>query len=208
MTYLFFNRFLRKINLQKYFFRKKTKYGFGKNIFFFTFTLYLAFSELGRVKSFYSKCFILYLSKYLQQCIACILSCGNQQNNLPRVKEVGIKPTTIIFTDLRLYHCTIMVFNCELNRKICHTICEASHGAGAQSVTVKLTDCGFNPQSSRWNNYLYLYFHFFAQHAVPPEFGRKWGTECLTTKFLLPTLLWAGYSVKLIYMPHLVCYMV
>ena len=36
------------------------------------------------------------------------------------------------------------------------------------------------------------------QHAMPPEFGRKWGMECLNTKFPLPTLLCAGYSVKLI----------
>ena len=35
------------------------------------------------------------------------------------------------------------------------------------------------------------------QHAMPPEFGRKWGTECLNTRFPLPTLLCAGYSVKL-----------
>ena len=37
------------------------------------------------------------------------------------------------------------------------------------------------------------------QHAMPPEFGRKWRTECLNTRFPLPTLLCAGYSVKLIY---------
>ena len=37
------------------------------------------------------------------------------------------------------------------------------------------------------------------QHAMHPEFGRKWGTECLNTRFPLPTLLCAGYSVKLIY---------
>ena len=34
------------------------------------------------------------------------------------------------------------------------------------------------------------------QHAMPPEFGRKWGTECLNISFPLPTLLCAGYSVK------------
>ena len=34
------------------------------------------------------------------------------------------------------------------------------------------------------------------QHAMPPEYGRKWGTECLT----LSTLLCAGYCVKLIYL--------
>ena len=33
--------------------------------------------------------------------------------------------------------------------------------------------------------------------AEPPEFGRKWGTECLNTRFPLPTLQCAGYSVKL-----------
>ena len=27
------------------------------------------------------------------------------------------------------------------------------------------------------------------QHAMPPEFDRKWGTECLNTRFPLPTLL-------------------
>ena len=49
-----------------------------------------------------------------------------------------------------------------------------------------------------------LYFHFFAlvsspatQHAMPPDFGRMWGTECLNNRFPLPTLLCAGYSVKL-----------
>ena len=88
----------------------------------------------------------------------------------------------------------------------------ASRGAAARGVTVKPTACGFDPHSRRWNIYLNLYFHFFAlvsrlsavlssvtQHAMPPEFGRKWGTECLNTKFPLPTLLCAGYSVKLIF---------
>ena len=35
---------------------------------------------------------------------------------------------------------------------------------------------------------------------MPPEFGGKWGTEFLNTRFPLPTLLCAGYSVKLIMM--------
>ena len=30
------------------------------------------------------------------------------------------------------------------------------------------------------------------QHAMPPEFGRKWGTECLSTRFSLPILLCSG----------------
>ena len=34
------------------------------------------------------------------------------------------------------------------------------------------------------------------QHTMPPEFGRKWGTECHNTMLPLPTLLCAGYSVK------------
>ena len=89
---------------------------------------------------------------------------------------------------------------------------ETSRGAAARSVTVKPTGCGFDPHSRRRNIYLYLYFHFFAlvsrlnaalssvtQHAMPPEFGRKWGTECLNTRFPLPTLLCAGYSVKLFF---------
>ena len=37
------------------------------------------------------------------------------------------------------------------------------------------------------------------QHAMPPEFGRKWATECFNTRFPLPTLLCAGYSVKLFF---------
>ena len=79
--------------------------------------------------------------------------------------------------------------------------CEASRGAVAQRVTVKPTGYRFDPYSRRWNIYLKLYFHFFAlvprlsavlssatQHAMPPEFSRKWGTKCLKTKFPLPTL--------------------
>ena len=78
-------------------------------------------------------------------------------------------------------------------------------------MTVKPTGCEFDPHSRRRNINLNLDLHFFAlvsgqsaalssaiQHAMPPEFGRKWGKECLNTKFPLPTLLCAGYSVKLI----------
>ena len=35
------------------------------------------------------------------------------------------------------------------------------------------------------------------QHEMTPEYGVKWETECLNTKLPLPTLLCAGYSVKL-----------
>ena len=88
--------------------------------------------------------------------------------------------------------------------------CEVSPGAGAQSVTVKSTGCGFNHYSRKLNIYFHLYFHFFAlvsrqssvlssatQHAMPPELGGMWGTVCLNIRFPLPTLLCAGYRVKL-----------
>ena len=61
------------------------------------------------------------------------------------------------------------------------------------------------------NMYLNLYFHFLAllsrqsvalgsaiQQAMPLEFGGEWVTECLNTKFPMPTLLCARYIVKLI----------
>ena len=44
---------------------------------------------------------------------------------------------------------------------------------------------------------------YLLKHAMPPESGRKWGMECLNTRFPLPTLLCAGYSVKLIYLIYL-----
>ena len=34
-------------------------------------------------------------------------------------------------------------------------------------------------------------------YAMHPEPGRKWGTECLNSRFPLPTMLCTGYSVKL-----------
>ena len=89
----------------------------------------------------------------------------------------------------------------------------ASRGAGAQNVTVSAIASGFDPHSRKVNNYLNLHYHFFAlvlkqsatwssatQHAMPPEFVRKWGTECLNTRFPLPILLCAVYSVKTIFL--------
>ena len=86
----------------------------------------------------------------------------------------------------------------------------ASCGARAQSVTVNVTGCGFEPRSGKWNIYLNLCFHFFTllskqsaasssatQHAMPSKFD-GW-TECLNTRLPLPTLLCAGCSVKLIF---------
>ena len=71
----------------------------------------------------------------------------------------------------------------------------------------------FDSHSRQLNIYLYLYFNFFAlvssqravlssttQQAMPPEFSWKWGTEWLNIGFLLPTLLCAGYSVKVFFL--------
>ena len=78
-------------------------------------------------------------------------------------------------------------------------------------MTVKSTNCGFDPHSGKSNIYLHLYFQFFAmvltqsetltsanQHAMPPEFRGKWETKCLNTRFPLPIPLSVGYSMKLI----------
>ena len=69
-------------------------------------------------------------------------------------------------------------------------------------MTINTSGCGFYPQSRELNIDLNLYFHFFAleseqgealssatQLAMPPEFGVKWETECLNTRFPLPILL-------------------
>ena len=99
----------------------------------------------------------------------------------------------------------IHVLNCYTSLKFQYfeflILFEASRGAAARDVTVKPTACGFDLHSRRWNIYLNLYFHFFGlvsrlsaalssatQHSMPPEFGRKRGTECLNTGFPLPTL--------------------
>ena len=84
---------------------------------------------------------------------------------------------------------------------------EASRGAGAQSVPVNRLVVGSIPTRG---DEIFIYFYIFisslwcrgesaalssaTQHAMPPEIGGGWGTECLNTRF---TLLCAGYSVKL-----------
>ena len=78
---------------------------------------------------------------------------------------------------------------------------------GHKCVTVSATSCRLDPYSRLLNIYLIFYFHFFAlmwrqsaalssvtQHAMRSEFSGKWGTECLNTRFPLPTLLSGGYS--------------
>ena len=93
---------------------------------------------------------------------------------------------------------------------------EASRGAVAQSVTVKPTGCGFDPHSRRWNIYLNLFP--FLRSDVKANRGveschstrnasrirQKVETECLNTRFPLPTLLYSGYSVKLIYFDSII----
>ena len=51
-------------------------------------------------------------------------------------------------------------------------------------------------------NLIYLIFFFLllsstTEHAMSPEYGEKWGTECLNTRPPLPTLLHVRYIVKL-----------
>ena len=57
-------------------------------------------------------------------------------------------------------------------------------------------------------NILYFMSHIFivrcvavlssaTRHVLPREFGRKWGTECVITRFPLPTPLCMEYSVTL-----------
>ena len=118
-----------------------------------------------------------------------------------------VKVYLSIYLFMYLYVCRNIIIH------IYNEIKEARRGVDAQSVVVKSTGCGFDPHSRKWNIYLNLYFHFFAlslsrqsaamssatQHTMPPKFGGKWGTACLNTGFPLPTLLCAGYSVKLIY---------
>ena len=53
-------------------------------------------------------------------------------------------------------------------------------------------------------DWLWVFTFTFSKRGVEfryimlPELGEKWGTECLNTKYPLPTLLHAGFSVKLI----------
>ena len=64
--------------------------------------------------------------------------------------------------------------------------------------------------------FLFLFFALVSRHGVefrystriPPEFDGMWGTDYLNTMFSLPTLLRAGYSVKLIYLFILIIMMV
>ena len=74
------------------------------------------------------------------------------------------------------------------------------------SVPINMTGCTSGIEifiyiliSSLWRRGKTQRFTSATQHAMPPEFGGKWGTDCLYTRFPLPILLCAGYSVKLIF---------
>ena len=93
-------------------------------------------------------------------------------------------------------------------------IIEASRGAGAHSVTVKSSGCGFGPhcRSIAEMKYLFTLMFSFLRSGVEAKSGvefrhstrnasrsrRKVGNGVSYTRFPLPTLLCAGYSVKLI----------
>ena len=77
-------------------------------------------------------------------------------------------------------------------------------------------DCGFDPYLRKLNINLNLYFRFLAlvlresaalssltQQATPLKFFEKWWLECPNTKFPLPTLVFAGYRMRLIYFSFL-----
>ena len=101
---------------------------------------------------------------------------------------------------------------------------EASRGAGAQSVTVNASGCGFDPHSRKWNIYSNFYFHFFAlvlrqsavlssatQYAMPPEFSGNWGPECLNTRFPITTLLcpntaWSWFNLTFLFRQYVCLY--
>ena len=86
-------------------------------------------------------------------------------------------------------------------------VCEATRGTGEQSVPVNRLIVDSIPTGE---DEIFIYIYIFISslccrgesvalsHAMPLEIGGKCGTECLNTRFPLPTLLRAGYSVKLI----------
>ena len=119
-------------------------------------------------------------------------------------KLYSIRITSIILIE---YHFSIL---CNDHLKWILFNIEASRGAGAQSVTVNRLVVGSIPTRG---DEIFIYIYIFisslwcrgesaalssaTQHAMPPEIGGKWRTECLNTRFPLLTLLCAGYSVNL-----------
>ena len=78
---------------------------------------------------------------------------------------------------------------------------EANRGAGAQSLPVNRLVVGSIPTRGE-EIFIYVYIFISSlwcrggsaalssatQHAMPPEIGRKWGTECLNTRFPYPAV--------------------
>ena len=74
------------------------------------------------------------------------------------------------------------------------TVSEASRAAGAQRVTVNVTDCRFYALSgveAALRSAVNVRFEY-TQRAIAPEFCGNWGMEYLNT-----TLPCVGYSMKL-----------
>ena len=77
-------------------------------------------------------------------------------------------------------------------------------------VILNANGCGFDSRSRKLS---IKYFHFFSlvsrqsvaliaatQNAMAAEYGVKWETEWLSSRFPLPTLLCAEYSMTLVYL--------
>ena len=81
-------------------------------------------------------------------------------------------------------------------------------------MTLKSTGCGFDPPLEEINKLIFTFIFLFLRSGVEAKrdvefrhstrnasrIRQKVGTEFLNTRFPLPTLLCAGYSVKLIFL--------
>ena len=112
-------------------------------------------------------------------------------------KWVSFWPYTRLLRIQFLFEETIKYFF-SVTFKIAYFKCEK---VCSKELTIKSAGYGFDSHLRMWNIYLHLYFHFFAlvsrQSAVLSS-GGKWETEFLT--FFLPTMLCAGFSVKLFFL--------
>ena len=62
-------------------------------------------------------------------------------------------------------------------------------------MTVNMTGCEFDSHSRCGG--IGAALRSAIPHAMPTEFVRKWEAQCLNTTLPLPTLLYAGYSMKM-----------
>ena len=97
---------------------------------------------------------------------------------------------------------SVLWFN-YINHNI-RCLCDGRGGVAVASVATAVDQFLFGKLNVQYFNFFNLVtrqstaLSTATQYVMPPEFGTKWGTECLDTRFPLPTLLFAGYSVKLI----------